>query len=86
MLEKITMNPGEYREAFIEQFKIFFGELKDFFNAGRYIALSCGPNNLLLFGFLYAGLSLLPIYCSINSNYINHGTTFRLIPVSNKRT
>nr|GMD68042.1 phosphoglucan, water dikinase, chloroplastic [Ipomoea batatas] len=33
MLERITKNPGEYSEAFIEQFKIFHHELKDFFNA-----------------------------------------------------
>lgn len=36
MLDKITKNPGEYSEAFIEQFKIFHRELKDFFNAGRF--------------------------------------------------
>lgn len=34
MLEKVTKNPGEYSEAFVEQFKIFHRELKDFFNAG----------------------------------------------------
>ncbi|KAJ1382425.1 Pyruvate phosphate dikinase, PEP/pyruvate-binding [Sesbania bispinosa] len=34
MLSKITKNPGEYSEAFVEQFKIFHQELKDFFNAG----------------------------------------------------
>ncbi|XP_027165798.1 phosphoglucan, water dikinase, chloroplastic [Coffea eugenioides] len=34
MLEKVTKNPGEYNEAFVEQFKIFHRELKDFFNAG----------------------------------------------------
>lgn len=34
MLTRITKNPGEYNEAFVEQFKIFYGELKDFFNAG----------------------------------------------------
>ncbi|PON66919.1 Glucoamylase, starch-binding [Parasponia andersonii] len=34
MLAKITKNPGEYSEAFVEQFKIFHHELKDFFNAG----------------------------------------------------
>ncbi|CAA0840857.1 Phosphoglucan- water dikinase- chloroplastic [Striga hermonthica] len=34
MLARITKNPGEYSEAFVEQFKIFHGELKDFFNAG----------------------------------------------------
>lgn len=36
MLAKITKNPGEYSEAFVEQFKIFHRELKDFFNAGRF--------------------------------------------------
>ncbi|KAK2996406.1 hypothetical protein RJ639_025380 [Escallonia herrerae] len=35
MLARITKNQGEYSEAFVEQFKIFHHELKDFFNAGR---------------------------------------------------
>lgn len=35
MLARITKNPGEYGQAFVEQFKIFYLELKDFFNAGR---------------------------------------------------
>ncbi|KAK1270965.1 hypothetical protein QJS04_geneDACA004426 [Acorus gramineus] len=34
MLARITKNPGEYSKAFVEQFKIFHWELKDFFNAG----------------------------------------------------
>ncbi|XWS09268.1 hypothetical protein CRYUN_Cryun40dG0071300 [Craigia yunnanensis] len=34
MLARVTRNPGEYSEAFVEQFKIFHQELKDFFNAG----------------------------------------------------
>ncbi|KAL8262896.1 hypothetical protein R6Q59_024245 [Mikania micrantha] len=34
MLERITKKPGEYSSAFVEQFKIFHHELKDFFNAG----------------------------------------------------
>ncbi|KAF9610093.1 hypothetical protein IFM89_019933 [Coptis chinensis] len=34
MLARITRNPGEYNEAFVEQFRIFYNELKDFFNAG----------------------------------------------------
>ncbi|KAJ8755383.1 hypothetical protein K2173_019181 [Erythroxylum novogranatense] len=34
MLARITKTPGEYSEAFVEQFKIFHRELKDFFNAG----------------------------------------------------
>ncbi|PIA25745.1 hypothetical protein AQUCO_10800026v1 [Aquilegia coerulea] len=34
MLARITRNHGEYSEAFVEQFKIFHTELKDFFNAG----------------------------------------------------
>ncbi|OIT07698.1 PREDICTED: phosphoglucan, water dikinase, chloroplastic [Nicotiana attenuata] len=34
MLERITKKPGQYSEAFVEQFKIFHNELKDFFNAG----------------------------------------------------
>lgn len=40
MLARITQTPGEYSDAFVEQFKIFYNELKDFFNAGR-LALSC---------------------------------------------
>lgn len=35
MLARITKTPGEYSEAFVGQFKIFYSELKDFFNAGR---------------------------------------------------
>ncbi|CAN0898658.1 Phosphoglucan, water dikinase, chloroplastic [Linum grandiflorum] len=34
MLARITKNSGEYNAAFVEQFKIFHQELKDFFNAG----------------------------------------------------
>ncbi|XVE81191.1 hypothetical protein DITRI_Ditri15bG0043000 [Diplodiscus trichospermus] len=34
MLARVTSKPGEYSEAFVEQFKIFHQELKDFFNAG----------------------------------------------------
>ncbi|CAM6112841.1 unnamed protein product [Calypogeia fissa] len=34
MLARLTKNPGEYSNDFVEQFKIFYGELKDFFNAG----------------------------------------------------
>ncbi|GMP55368.1 hypothetical protein CsSME_00020210 [Camellia sinensis var. sinensis] len=34
MLARITKNPGQYSEVFVEQFKIFHHELKDFFNAG----------------------------------------------------
>ncbi|KAJ6814220.1 phosphoglucan, water dikinase, chloroplastic-like [Iris pallida] len=34
MLARITKTPGEYSQAFVEQFKIFHHELKDFFNAG----------------------------------------------------
>eukprot|EP00250_Pteridium_aquilinum_P016715 c23252_g1_i1 orf=383-3940(-) len=34
LLGRVTKNPGEYNAAFVEQLKIFFVELKDFFNAG----------------------------------------------------
>ncbi|KAJ6844705.1 phosphoglucan, water dikinase, chloroplastic-like [Iris pallida] len=34
MLARITKTPGQYSLAFVEQFKIFHHELKDFFNAG----------------------------------------------------
>ncbi|KAJ4968179.1 hypothetical protein NE237_014880 [Protea cynaroides] len=34
MLVRITRNPGEFSDAFVEEFKIFHHELKDFFNAG----------------------------------------------------
>jgi len=36
MLQRITETPGKYSGDFVEQFKIFHNELKDFFNAGRY--------------------------------------------------
>lgn len=35
MLERITETPGKYSGDFVEQFRIFHNELKDFFNAGR---------------------------------------------------
>lgn len=44
MLARITRAPGEYSEAFVEQFKIFYGELKDFFNAGRLFNYLFGLN------------------------------------------
>ncbi|CAH8388567.1 unnamed protein product [Eruca vesicaria subsp. sativa] len=34
MLERITETPGKYSGDFVEQFRIFHNELKDFFNAG----------------------------------------------------
>ncbi|XP_024402326.1 phosphoglucan, water dikinase, chloroplastic [Physcomitrium patens] len=34
MLARITRNPGQYNEAFVKEFQIFYAELKDFFNAG----------------------------------------------------
>ncbi|KAL6527569.1 Phosphoglucan, water dikinase, chloroplastic [Orobanche gracilis] len=34
MLARIKKKPGEYSDAFVEQFNIFHRELKDFFNAG----------------------------------------------------
>uniref|UniRef100_A0A061RNS8 Phosphoglucan, water dikinase n=2 Tax=Tetraselmis sp. GSL018 TaxID=582737 RepID=A0A061RNS8_9CHLO len=34
MLRRVTANPGEYSEAFVAEFKTFYEELKDFFNAG----------------------------------------------------
>ncbi|KNA06557.1 hypothetical protein SOVF_179910 isoform A [Spinacia oleracea] len=37
MMERISKNPGEYNGAFVEQFKIFLHELKDFFNAGSLV-------------------------------------------------
>ncbi|XP_048496017.1 phosphoglucan, water dikinase, chloroplastic isoform X3 [Beta vulgaris subsp. vulgaris] len=37
MLARITKNPGEFNDAFVEQFKIFHEELKDFFNAGSLV-------------------------------------------------
>ncbi|KAK9146046.1 hypothetical protein Sjap_005949 [Stephania japonica] len=52
MLARITTKPGEYSEAFVEQFKIFHQELKDFFNAGSLaeqlesIKESLDPNGL----------------------------------------
>ncbi|KAK9671379.1 hypothetical protein RND81_12G026300 [Saponaria officinalis] len=37
MLAKITDTPGQYSDAFVEQFRIFHQELKDFFNAGSLV-------------------------------------------------
>lgn len=34
MLARVTKNPGEYNEAFVKEFRTFYAELKDFFNAG----------------------------------------------------
>lgn len=34
MLARVTKNPGEYNEAFVNEFRTFYAELKDFFNAG----------------------------------------------------
>jgi hypothetical protein len=34
MLERITAPGAEYSGDFVEQFRIFTGELRDFFNAG----------------------------------------------------
>ena len=33
MLAKITRNPGEFNESFVNEFKIFTKELREFFNA-----------------------------------------------------
>lgn len=43
MLERITETPGKYSGDFVEQFKIFHNELKDFFNAGRYYISEAKP-------------------------------------------
>lgn len=34
MLARVTKNPGQYSEAFVNEFRTFYAELKDFFNAG----------------------------------------------------
>jgi len=34
MLARITEHPGQYSGAFVEEFKTFAAELRDFFNAG----------------------------------------------------
>jgi phosphoglucan,water dikinase len=33
MLQKITKNPGEFNDSFVNEFKIFIRELREFFNA-----------------------------------------------------
>ncbi|CAI5967224.1 unnamed protein product [Closterium sp. NIES-64] len=33
LLRRVTRTPGEYSEAFVQQLKLFYAELKDFFNA-----------------------------------------------------
>lgn len=35
LLNRVLRNREEYSAAFLEQLKIFYKELKDFFNAGR---------------------------------------------------
>lgn len=47
MLSRITQNPGEYSSAFVEQFKIFHLELKDFFNAGRFVKFHASDDYFL---------------------------------------
>jgi phosphoglucan,water dikinase len=34
MLARVTKSPGQYSEAFVNEFRTFYAELKDFFNAG----------------------------------------------------
>lgn len=65
MLAKITKNPGEYSEAFVEQFKIFHEELKDFFNAGR----------------LDVNVDLFVIRCKCRFVYISSSSYFLLLIV-----
>lgn len=48
MLGRITKTPGEYSDAFVEQFKIFHTELKDFFNAGRFLYSSAKSMHICL--------------------------------------
>ncbi|KAG2449840.1 hypothetical protein HYH02_005363 [Chlamydomonas schloesseri] len=42
MLQRITAKPGEYSEAFVEEFKIFTRELREFFNASGLVELLQG--------------------------------------------
>lgn len=67
MLARITKKPGEFSEAFVEQFKIFHNELKDFFNAGRYFtsAINCFSEPWTC----YAQLDLLD-HCDMCNNLI----------------
>ena len=39
LLQRVTSGADgqQYSEAFIEQLRIFYGELKDFFNASRWV-------------------------------------------------
>lgn len=34
MLKRVTASPGQYNDSFVHEFKVFIGELRDFFNAG----------------------------------------------------
>ncbi|KAG2437888.1 hypothetical protein HXX76_005505 [Chlamydomonas incerta] len=42
MLARITAKPGEYSEAFVEEFKVFTRELREFFNASGLVELLQG--------------------------------------------
>lgn len=58
MLVKVTRNPGEFNRDFVEEFKIFTRELREFFNAtGVACCLSCSLMSTLVI--LCPGLWLL---------------------------
>ena len=38
MLARITAVPGQYSGAFVEEFRVFAAELREFFNAGNLTA------------------------------------------------
>ncbi|GLC50621.1 2,3-dihydroxyphenylpropionate/2, 3-dihydroxicinnamic acid 1,2-dioxygenase [Pleodorina starrii] len=42
MLQRVTAVPGQYSEAFVEQFRIFTEELREFFNASGLVELLTG--------------------------------------------
>jgi hypothetical protein len=47
MLARVTANPGEYSGAFVEEFKAFAAELREFFNAGSLTATLDGLRDVV---------------------------------------
>jgi hypothetical protein len=47
MLARITANPGEYSGAFVDEFRVFAAELREFFNAGGLTTILEGLRDVL---------------------------------------
>ncbi|KAH9572132.1 hypothetical protein CY35_02G130500 [Sphagnum magellanicum] len=70
MLARVTRNPGEYSQAFVDEFRVFYGELKDFFNAGSLTEQLEG----LRVSFDQVQLSVLDNFLGIKRNLDDSGT------------